>query len=245
MNLKLITLAICLGTTLQVLAQGNNSAATGAAAKTNLETLQNNVGATRTFDNRYEGTKGTPFMNDKFAKAKIKLSNNVLLEEISFKYNTFDNTIIYKDEKMGLLAFDARNVDQLVYSDPITGADVILGKLDGLATANPKAADKLVVFLFEGEKVKFASLLSKELIKADYKGSTYSSGRTYDEFFDKTEYYIKGKNGTVEKVKLNKKNLLNSLSDKQAEIKNYIAKEKIDASTEAGWIQTLAYYETL
>ncbi len=243
MKKKLILLSVIVSCAIPAFAQDRNTPI-GSGAKTNIESLSN-VGVGKTYDNRYEGTKGSPFLLDEFVKADIKLMGNVVLKSIPVKYNVFDNNVVYTDAKGALLAFGANQVEQLSFNNPKTGTDVVLRKLEGLETANPKAADKLVAFLFDGNATKFTVLHAKDLIKADYKGSSYSSGRTYDEFYDKNEYYLKSKNGKVEKVKLNKKSLLNSLADKEGEIKSYISKEKIDATTEAGWIKVLAYYDKL
>jgi hypothetical protein len=243
MKNKIIILSVILFSSVPAFAQVT-SAPVGVGAQANLETISSS-GIGKTYDNRYEGSKGTPFLVDEYVNAQLILNGNVTLQNVPLKYNVFDNAIVYKDAKGNVLAFNTNQVSKLTYNDLKTGAPVVLGKLAGLAAENQKAADKLVNFLYDGEKTKFAVLPLKELIKADFKGSTYSSGRTYDEFFDKTEYYLKGKNGSVEKVKLNKKNLLSSLADKENEIKAFISNEKIDFSTEQGWVKVLTYYETL
>lgn len=66
-----------------------------------------------------------------------------------------------------------------------------------------------------------------------------------DKFDVQNEYFVKKNEGTIEKIKLNKKNVLKLVEDKVFEIEQYTKKTKLDYSRYEDVIKILTYYESL
>jgi hypothetical protein len=198
-----------------------------------------------TFDGRYAGTVGSPYLFEEYFKANILLETKEFFQNLDIKYNVFENNFLYINSDSTTFLVEAQYVNYIELYHETLNKPIRLAKLEGISVLDPKMVLRFFVILYNGNKIKFASLPGKEFIKADFQGSGYSSTRTYDEFVNKKSYYIKRTNGSIDKINLNKKNLLNSLADKVSEIKTFINNEKVDASTEEGWVKVLAYYEKL
>jgi hypothetical protein len=85
----------------------------------------------------------------------------------------------------------------------------------------------------------------KLLRKADYKGP-YTAGRPYDEFINESHYYIRKADGTLVKIKLNKKSVMEVLQDRREDIEPFLRlyKENVDFQKEGGIIRLLTFYDT-
>jgi hypothetical protein len=211
-------------------------------AQQNLEDLgrSNNLGMVWSYDDRYEGVKGSPYYSEEWCEATIGYNNKVV-DKIVAKYNVYENVIIYRNSEGKIFKLEPNNINSFTLKDSLTQRMLTFKKADNLQ-AMP--ANRFVLQVYDGKRVQLILLPEKIKFKADYKAS-YSSGRKFDEIKDvKTYYFISGL-GPHQKVKLTKKSLLQLLADKKNIIEPYLQKENIDAGSEEGWIKVLAYYETL
>lgn len=217
----------------------------GLDAERNLAELGNGKNATmvRTYDNRYEGMKGTPYFNAEWGKATLTAGKN-LFHNVEVKYNAYDNHILFRNASGQEFILDPSKVDSFVLRDSKTKQEYRFKKLEELASQNPKLAQRFVLALYDGKGMQFVMVPQKNLVKASYKGA-YNTGNKYDELQDEQSYYLLSSPSSVSKVKLNKKGLLKALPDHQGKVESYITAERIDASSEAGWVKALAYYESL
>jgi hypothetical protein len=217
----------------------------GLDAERNLMELGNGTNATtvRTYDNRYEGVKGSPFFNEEWAKASIT-ANNTRYENVDVKYNAREGNVLYRNPEGSEYILEARKIDQFVLKDNKTQREYTFKKVPVLASKEPSLLHGFAAVIYEGNNLQLLMVPKKNLVKANFKGP-YTSGNTYDELQDEQVFYLIGPNQTVNKVKLNKKSLLKALSDKQNQVDKFIASERLDAGSDAGWAKALAYYETL
>jgi len=217
----------------------------GLDAERNLMELGSSTNATmvRTYDNRYEGMKGTPYFMEEWAKATI-YANNTLFENVEVKYNVYDDEILYRNPKGKEYILKPFKIDNFVLKDGRTQQEYIFKKYPALATEDAKFAQHFVLVLHEGKELQLVMVPQKHLMKANYKGP-YSAGNKFDEFQDLQSYYLLGPAKAVQKVKLNRKNLLKALPGEQDKVEAYINSKQLDATTAQGWAAALAYYESL
>lgn len=217
----------------------------GLDAERNLVELGSSTNATmvRTYDNRYEGIKGTPFFNAEWAKGTIT-ANNTLFKNLEVKYNVYDGEILYRNPQGKEFILMPSKVDSFVLQDGVTQQEYTFNKFPVLATEDAKLAQHFVLVLHDGKEVQLVMVPQKHLVKANFKGP-YSAGNRFDELQDLQSFYVLGPDKAVNKVKLNKKNLLKALQGKQDKVEAYINSEKVDATTAQGWVKALAYYESL
>lgn len=215
------------------------------AARQNIKDLVDNnniTGVIKSFDKRYEGIKGNPFYGKTWNKATLKIQNNVF-ENIFVKYNSYENNIHFINSNGKELMLDGNNVGSFSTVDSITQQTLNFKKLGLIGEFEPELVNKFGVALYEGKEINLVLLPDKKLLKANYKGP-YSADRNYDEFVDDYKYYVVI-NRKPEKIKLNKKNLLEIFPSKSKQIEEFIKTKKINANSEAGWISVLNYQENL
>lgn len=218
---------------------------TGLDAERNLAELGNTSNATmvRTYDNRYEGVKGTPYFIADWSKATLT-NNKTLYKNVDVKYNVYENKILYRSADGKEFILEPIKVDSFVLTDKNSGQEYNFRQVPALAAQEPKLANQFVVVLYEGKQSQLIMVPEKTLVKADFKGA-YSSGKAYDELVDSHNFYFAGPDKKLTKIKLNKKNLLKALPDNQNKVQEYISSANLDMTTGAGWAKALAFYDSL
>lgn len=245
MNKYITVLPFVLGVSLTY-AQSSSSILVGQDAENNINTLfsQNVNGVVRTHDGRYQGIKGSPFFLDKWCKASISMADHKVYDGINLNYNVYENTLYFLDTKGIERVLHLNNVSRFTLYDSVGFKEYNFVRFEPNNLIDEKLSDRYFLLLYEGEKLKFGMLPEKQILKADFKGG-YSAGKPYDEFITGKTYIISTKDYPISKVKLNKRQLLEIMADKKTEIELYLRNNKIDASTESGWINALTHYSTL
>ena len=227
------------------IAFAQNNQPTGIDAERNLVELGNSGNPTlvRTYDNRYEGVKGTPYFFDEWNKATISASNKVF-QNVEVRYNVYENNLQYRNSQGEAIIFEPFRVDSFSLKNSMTNQEYTFKKYPVLASQDVRLAGRFLAVLYEGEKTQLLMLPEKIFKKANYQGA-YSTGNKYDELYDDNSFYFVGPDQKLSKIKLNKKNLLRALSNKQDAVQRYASSNNLDLNTSEGWAKVLAYYETL
>ncbi|PRY15668.1 hypothetical protein CLV24_102292 [Pontibacter ummariensis] len=243
--MKKLLLLFPLALTTQIILAQSVPIPTGADAEQNLRDLGsgNKASPVRVFDTRYAGVKGSPYFKKEWGKASVTM-NNMVYKDVEVKYNVYDNMVLYKNQKGEPYELSAALIERLELQDSLTHQNYLFKRYHALGTEDRNLGLKLVLALYDGPKVQLVKVPEKRFVKADFKGG-YSSNRRFDEFQDREEIYLLGPGTGIEKVRLNKKNLLKALPDKKKQLEAFMDSENIDAGTAEGWAKVLAYYESL
>lgn len=212
----------------------------GQDAFINTMSLAGQGNIVRTWDSRYQGMKGHPFVKNAWENAQIVSVDGKVYQDVPLKYDVYSNLAVVKNSKGDSIITEVLNIQEFTFkSSKMTFVkEPLLDNSD-----NIKNYGKLYEQLYKGNKVALLKNHRKVLLQADYQGG-YSANRRYDELVEEYDYFLK-KTGTIEKIKLNEKNLLKSLSDREKELKEFLKKEKLNLKTEVGVLRLLQYYETL
>lgn len=210
---------------------------------------QNAVGVlSSTFDNRYQGIRGTPYFLDSWVPGSlmIKKNNFGATEEVKnllLKYDVHGNQIaaVIAESKDTLLV-NASFISSFRLNLPGYDKSIEFRAIPEAHLVNPKLADAFFAVLFDG-KTKFVKGVSKTFVPANFKGG-YSAGISYDELAEETQYYFLS-GGQMFKTKLNRKALLDAMPAQQEKLKSFISSQKLAMNTEADFIKVLGYLETL
>ncbi len=214
---------------------------TGYEAKENLRELGSvsGTGNVQTFDNRYEGTKGTPYVFEAWSQGEIflKSKKKVLVKELN--YNCYDNELVYLDPATKVVRLINRFTVDLFYL--LNGSDTLLFV--------PIEPDNDGEFLFAQVLYQGGSNVykryQKEFVRANYEGG-YSADRKYDEFADKSELYFSKQNDEkFYRVRKSKKQILEAFPGDEDAISSYIKAEKLDLKKEEDVVKLLKYYDSL
>jgi hypothetical protein len=213
----------------------------GYEAKENLRDLGSaaHTGSVKTFDNRYEGVKGTPYVFEAWMPGEVYMSSKRKVAVKELNYNCFDNEIVYRDPATGIPRLLNRHmVDLFVIKEP--GASYTFVPVQLKSDADPVFAR---VLYNQGSMVY--EVYSKEFLKANYEGG-YSADRRYDQFVDKRDFYfMKRGEKTLYRVKKSKKYMIGCFAGKEKEISGCIKSNKLNLKDEGDIVKLLEYHDSL
>lgn len=230
-----LILIICITASAQ-----NISVPEGYEARENLRELgSDGTRMVKSFDNRYQGVKGSPYVFEEFRQGEVflKTKNKVAIQELN--YNCFEN--------------------ELVYMDPSTKVTRLLNKfqVDLFTIHNGEEVLNFVpLILEESTEPIFAEVLynqgsivykvyGKDWLKANYQ-DVYSADRRYDEFVDKYDlYFLKKGDQVLYRARKSKKHLIAAFAGHEKEISSFIKSNKLDLKEDESLVSLLRYYDSL
>lgn len=200
-------------------------------------------GMIQTYDSRYEGVKGNPYLTEDWLKGKVELEDGRSMANIELLYNVYTDELIGRNKGKSPVVIDRGMVRSFT-----------MGKNDNANMGNFIKADYLdykfddvkdhqyVQELYRGETALYA--VNKKLLKkANYEGA-YSAGEKYDEFSAlQADYYFVNPEGTVYKFKPNKRSVVKAMKGKKEAISHYIEEENLDLNERDDLVELVMYYE--
>ncbi len=236
------TLIITFGLLIAVSSAAQNvTAPEGYEAKENLRELgsTDGTGTVQTFDNRYEGVKGTPYVFEQFRQGEVflKSKKKVVIKELN--YNCMENEIVYLDPATKVTRLMNRfKVDLFMLHDGTEMISFVPVKLE-------EDAETIFAQVLYNKGSLVYKVYEKEWVKANYEGG-YSADRKYDEFVDKYSlYFMKEGDKALYKAKKSKKQMLAAFPGQENEISSFIKSNKLDLKNEESLVKLLEYYDSL
>lgn len=155
------------------------------------------------FDFRYEGVKGQPWLFENWQQGTIRITlNERPLSGIKLNINAAEHQVVtqlgnqyiaLEYEDIDVINLETKTGSQLFRTYPASKFDMKV----------PETV--LMQVLFEDDSYKIFKSRTKLFYRADYE-KVYGNDKRYDEYVDKSEYYVETKKG-IEKVKLKRKQL--------------------------------------
>ncbi|WP_271783073.1 hypothetical protein [Aquimarina algiphila] len=171
--------------------------------------------------------KGSKYYEEDFKLAVIYDGDKVI-HKSPIKYNAFNDEIevLEDDKEFALLKKE--------------GIKVVL---DSYQYVMLKNKGYFIIFN-KNKKTSLVLKPKKKFRKGAEAESTYSQVIP-PSFIDNFEYYIKTKEGELEKIKLKKKNVLAVLKDKKTEIEKFASSKKLSFKKEEDLVKIIEYYSSL
>ncbi len=193
---------------------------------------------TRTFDNRYEGVKGSPYVNDEWTKGGIYLLSGKYYHNINLKLDAYNDALIYKDDHDQQMMLDKDKIDYFI----LTGENGNLRKFK--LVRSPQDVKGSYYEVLYDRKSSLLILHSKLFVKADYQ-KAINTNRLYDEFKDDSSYYvIKQGSDYPQKIKLNKRTALDLFGEKEG-FKKFLSENNLKMKKEQDWIDAMKFYDSV
>ena len=219
----------------------NVSVPEGYEAKENLRELgsMDGTGNVRTFDNRYEGVKGTPYVFEEFHPGEVylKTKNKVSVQDLN--YNCVENEIIYLDPATQVNRVMNRfQVDLFTIQEGGQTHTFVPVKLEG---------DQETIFaeVLYNKASDVYKVYYKDWLQANYEGG-YSADRRYDQFVDKYDlYFIKAGENMLYKARKSNKLIKEAFPEHEKEISSFLKSNKLDLKEGEALVQLMEYYDTL
>lgn len=206
---------------------------------------KNNGAMVRTFDDRYEGVKGSPYLLNDFLPGVLIHASGRSYENLTIRYDLMKQVVEYKTlTNPTPLLIDAEELRLIILKDRKSKQDFIFERKEIALLKGREPEYQHFITLYD----KGSTLLvhpEKTFSKADYQGA-YSGDQNYDEYRTNFAYFLrpKGQEGFI-RVRLNNASLSKALSDKKNEIKDFIKKERLDIDIEGEAVKLLEYYDGL
>ncbi|MDP3667767.1 MAG: hypothetical protein Q8R50_13880 [Sediminibacterium sp.] len=183
---------------------------------------------------KYSGIKGTPFLQDKWIKGTATTPRGIY-QQLELKFNVYDNTLFFNKEdeafefqdeitSFTLMPKPDDSATYLVYKKGITGADFSRNQYVQVLLEGPVGLYKLAI-----KQVSEMSEINAGIVKT---------------FTNNSKYYI-SKNNQPRFIKINKSEILDSLSDQREKIQSYINEKKLSFRKDSDLVEVLKYYQSL
>ncbi len=204
----------------------------GTEAEMNLQLLGTGS-IVRSFDNRYEGVLGHPFLYDEWRAGGITLSG-IEYQDLQLKYDVYADEVIMKRSSGDSMIVTSGIIKRFNIEHRTFIYLVKVKQMDS------KSDIGFFELLYEGKKVSLLKKLKKTLVQADYKGA-YNAGNAYDEFKPAPHiYYVMKNSESLWRLKPKKKDISRVL-DKQVEA--YISSQKLNLKKEDELVAVVKYFD--
>ncbi len=236
------TLIIAFGLLIALSSAAQNvTAPQGYEAKENLRELgsTDGTGTVQTFDNRYEGVKGTPYVFEQFRQGEVFLKSKKKVVIKDLNYNCMENEIVYLDPATKVTRLMNRfKVDLFMLHDGTEMITFVPLKLE-------EDAETIFAQVLYNKGSMVYKVYEKEWVKANYEGG-YSADRKYDEFVDKYSlYFMKKGENVLYKAKKAKKQMLAAFPGLENQISSFIKSNRLDLKNEESLVKLLEFYDSL
>ncbi|WP_428655136.1 hypothetical protein [Runella sp.] len=180
------------------------------------------------FENGYTEIEGSPYLNDAWSTGNVKAKNNGKTYELAkMRYD------LYKDE----LEYE-ENQKPYRFSTEITEFSTNDGVFrSGFPAIESMTARNFYQVLYDGN----VKLLKRNTVRIQLE-KLYSSATQTKRFMKESALYL-FKNGTIIRLKKDKKSLLEALGDKQTQLETFINDEKLKLSKEEDILRVIEKYE--
>jgi len=190
----------------------------------------------RSFDNRYEGVKGSPYVFDDWRQGDILVAKkDSTLRDLPVNFNTLNQTLVILQSSNSMASAPIASVREIRIRDGSTRLFRVYDS--GMVEAAAEPGPKLYEVLHENNLLLLKAH-DKYFQEADYKGA-YSSGQTADEFFEQPKYYLRDVDGPFQAVKLRPKNLEKAIPEQKGAIKRLAREMNLTLYQEAEWVRLL------
>lgn len=195
----------------------------------------------RPFQNRYADVTGTPYFNDEYKFANIKLSQGQGRTFVNVKTRIdLASQETYFISSNGIEAvIEAGMVKEITYADT-TAEGIIFYKFQtGFPSIDMKTANNFYLVLSEG-RCSFLKSITKKVTER----KNELSGEVAKDFDTYENYYL-FVNREMKRLKKDKDFLLAELSDKDTEIRQFIQNNKLNFKNDKHIVRLIDFYNTL
>ncbi|OON65820.1 hypothetical protein B0919_23305 [Hymenobacter sp. CRA2] len=203
------------------------------ANKTNI--VPGEFQAYNSFDHRYEGIVGTPYLIKGWTPTTLQLVDKRQVDNVPARYDVYRQVLVIRpDNKSDSVWLDATRLTGFVLPPLLSGQPARV--FQPFADApQPDQRRAFAEVLYQGAAgYTLLKLPRKILVKANYQGG-YAADRRYDELVDRNTYFLRRPDGTVAEVKLNRK----SLAAAAGSLQPGLSSSKADIKTEQDAVQAL------
>ena len=238
--MKLTSLLCCLLAGPAALCQ-SNKAITNQQVQQSLDDIGNTkmVNSSRTFDNRTITTRGTPFYTTDWLPGEVKISNVSTTYKGQLKLDVMNDRLMVKQPKGDSIWVSADRLSSVTLNPLVNdGMTLTFRRFPTVKTQEPMLRTALVRVLHEGGYGALVQLPVRRLYKAA-PGDAYAVNATTSEIRDESVYYMIHPDQTAEKIKLNRRSLVEAIGAAGRQLDNYAKANNLSLRSEREVIEAL------
>lgn len=194
-------------------------------------------------DTRYEGVKGSAYFLPNWEEGVLVMSYGDTLRNAYLKLDVLNKQVRMLRPKGDSIVIDYNQLKGFFLRNPDGGQWMTFKKVQQLKTGLGVLPDSYLLAYSEGNASLYKHY-SRRILKADFK-DPYSTGRPYDSVVDNSEWFYQRDKGNYERLKLNKKSVINALNDQRDEVKTFIDQNNLNCETPDQVLRVFGYYNTL
>lgn len=193
----------------------------------------------QTFDQSYEGVKGTPYISEEWLKGAALLEGSEEPQVALLNYDCVNDELLVRMEDGLPASLPKSHVHSfLLYDESETP------RYRHFVVATPGTGDPRFCEVLHSGRTIFLVHHKKIFRKADYQRA-YSPGRKFDEYLDESIYTLKKEDGSWTKLKPGKKQVIALFPENRDLLEKYSAEQQLKLNTPGEIIRLLEYYDTL
>ena len=199
------------------------------------------------FDNRYEGVKGTPFIYDDWSEGSLILSDSAIVKSnMLYKFDGINNELWVKLKNGPERILYSRELLSFELHDA-TGKSVKFRKVK-----LPESTDRhhFAISIYEGKNISLIRDFKKVFKKSNLQDKgLITTGNAYDWFEEENTFYVKKGNKEYSKVNFKKNDVIEALKLSRPateSVEKFCKSNDIKGKlTEEQALKMLTYVETL
>lgn len=190
-----------------------------------------------TYDNRYEGVKGTYTFLDEFMPGTVELKKGKFTN-VLINYDAYNDNLLAKNDK----------INDVVQMRKDLVINFVLKNASGKEFAFTKQSiNGTPTFLLNlvRDTISLFCRISKTIKKADIGGAYNTSENRKDEFVTTSTFYFAKGNDDLQEIQKNKKGILNAFPEFKDQLSTYLKQNKIDFNSHDHMKLVIMYVNTL
>ncbi len=185
--------------------------------------------------------RGSPFWKNTWEKGNFVFKDNSMLKNVPVKVVFFDEqSVLAKRSQGDSIIINMDKIKELRIYDPNIQDTVRFQRIVHSENVN----GEIMEVLYEGQTSLYIRH-EVNFVAAD-PPRAMGTGRTYDEFVSKVDYYVVKKGYPVlKKFRPNKKGILEALPGQDVALTEYLKTQKLDMGNNKDLVKIVAYYNQL
>lgn len=189
---------------------------------------------------KYIGVVGSPYLFESFKLGNFVFTDGTKMNMISTKIDICSNEVHLINEKKQEVFLYSKQVKEIIYYDTIDLVNIVAHKIVAGLPAIEDMTDKNFYELLSDGKTKLVKSIQKKvnIKKDDLTGETTKDFELYSDL-----YVVK--DGTIKRLKKDKKYLLELLNDKADKVATFLNNNRLSFKDIASVTAVFNYYNSL
>ena len=190
------------------------------------------------------GTEGSPYL-DEWGLADIYLKNGKIISQLMVRYNVADDQMLFQHKVVITTGDDSKTKKETyIICSPDSVAEIKFADKTFIYRGFPngKKTEKGYFELAKSGKVTLLNKYEINVLPADYNVILNTGNKNIKLILDQKSYLVQGDKKTL----INKENkIFEVLADKNKEVSDYIAREKLSYKINDDMIKIVTFYNNL